>query len=64
MWWSKIGVLRRVEARLGHLGGDGHADGVGDALPERPGRRLDAARGVRSNSGWPGVFELELRGSA
>ena len=41
------GVLFGVEARLGHLGGDGHADGVGDALPERAGGGLDAARRVR-----------------
>ena len=29
-------VLLRVEVRLGHLRGDGHADRVRDALSERP----------------------------
>ena len=53
-------VLLGVEARLGHLGRDGHADGVGDALPERARRGLHAARRVR-DSGWPGVFESSWR---
>ena len=39
-------VVLRVEARLGHLRGDGHADRVRDALPERAGGRLDAVRRV------------------
>jgi hypothetical protein len=30
------------EARLGHLRREGHADGVGEALTERPGGDLDA----------------------
>ena len=42
-------VVARREVRLA----DRHADGVRDALPERPGRGLDAA--VRWLSGWPGV---------
>ena len=52
-------VLRRVEARLGHLRGDGHADGVRDALAERAGGRLDAARGVRE-LGVAGRLRAEL----
>ncbi len=47
MWWSKIAcsvVLKRASAILAR---DRHADGVADALPERAGRRLDAARRVR-----------------
>ena len=35
------------KARLGHLGGERHADGVAHALAERPGGGLDAGREVR-----------------
>ncbi len=35
-------VARAVEARREHALGDGHADRVAEALPERPGRGLDA----------------------
>ena len=42
MWWSKIvcsAVLNRAAAILAR---HGHADGVADALAERPGGGLDA----------------------
>ena len=40
-------VEQAGEARLGHAGGDRHADAVAEALPERAGGRLDAGREVR-----------------
>ena len=54
-------VVFRVEPRLCHLGRDGHADGVADALAERSGGRLDAAGRVRQAPGvresWSGAAE-------
>jgi hypothetical protein len=43
------------EEALGHR----HAHRVGEALPERPGRDLDA--GVWPRSGWPGVSDPHWR---
>ena len=37
-------VVRAVELGRQAALGDGHADAVGEALAERPGRRLDAGR--------------------
>ena len=54
------GVAGAVELGGQPALGDGHADGVGEALAERAGGRLDARR-VRPYSGWPGVFEPSWR---
>ena len=40
--WSTIGVVGAVELGGQAALGDGHADGVGEALAERSGGRLDA----------------------
>ena len=42
--WSTIGVVGPVELGRQPPLGDGHPDGVGEALAERAGRRLDAGR--------------------
>ena len=48
-----------AEAVAQHALGDRHADGVAEALAERPGGDLDARR-CGAASGWPGVRELPL----
>jgi hypothetical protein len=57
-----VGVV--IDDLLAELGGEhffcqSHADGGGDALAERAGRRFDAL--VMKFSGWPGVFEPSWR---
>ena len=46
------GVAGAVEARRQHALGDGHADRVGDARPERPSRDLDAGREAVFGMAW------------